>query len=414
LGTDILVSSLKLRHRIVLGAVGVAAVLAAVSLSVQANSFGSAHASRSTTGAADPRWIAAWGAAPDVSQVAPANSSVRNIARISVTGTGVRVRVANPKPGSPPLVIGSASIALQEGTIGAGVVPGSIVPLTFDGSPGITIPPWTDAVYSDPVPFAVEANQNVAVTISLPSAANPDVGGAQWNSSYVTAANGGDQTRTEAGSRFGTTIDTTYALTAIDVLTTHANGAIVALGSSTMHGFNSTRDGYDRVLDLYIERNQTEVADGNRKGIVAAAVGGDTVFAAQKRLQRDTLSQSGVSAVILWATNDLATRTAAQVILDYKTIIRQSHDAGVEVYCPTWAPRALPSAAVAQRSILNEWITNSGECDDTVDWDSTLRSTAFPNIYKPEYISDGVHANAAGHAAMSAATPLRWFTGNAR
>ena len=92
----------------------------------------------------------------------------------------------------------------------------------------------TDALSSDPVQFDVEANQTVAMTLSLPAMSNPDVG-----------------------------------------------GAVVALGRSTMKGFNSTRDGYDRVLDLYITRNETEVADGNRAGIVAAAVGGDTLLAAR-------------------------------------------------------------------------------------------------------------------------------------
>ena len=390
-----------------------AVALVAVSLSVQANTR-SVNESKNALGPSDPRWIAAWGATPEITQIAPANSSVRNIARISVTGTEVRVRVANPRSGSTPLVIGSASIALQQGQLGADVVPGSITVLTFDGNPGVTIPTSTDALYSDPVPFAVEANQNVAVTLSLPAASNPDVGGAQWNSSYITPANGGDQTRRESGAGFSTSIETTYALTAIDVLTTHANGAIVALGSSTMHGFNSTRDGYDRVLDLYITRNETEVADGNRKGIVAAAVGGDTLFAAKDRLERDVLSQSGVTAVILWATNDLATRTAAQIITDYQTVIRRSHDAGIRVYCPTWAPRTQTNDARAERSILNEWIANSGQCDDTVDWDRTLRSNTAASTLKLEFYSDGTHANAAGHAAMSAATPLRWFTGEPR
>jgi hypothetical protein len=160
-----------------LGAIAAAVALVAVSLTVEANDS-SVAGSESTLGPSDPRWIAAWGATPKITQVAPANSSVRNISRISVTGTEVRVRVANPRSGSTPLVIGSASIALQQGRIGADVVPGSITALTFDGNPGITIPPSTDAVYSDPVSFAVEANQNMAVTLSLPSASNPDVGGA--------------------------------------------------------------------------------------------------------------------------------------------------------------------------------------------------------------------------------------------
>lgn len=134
-----------------------AVALVAVSLSIQANDR-SVNESENAFGPSEPRRIAAWGATPEIPQVAPANSSVRNIALISVTGTEVRMRVANPRSGSTLLVIGSASIALQQGQLGADVMPGSITVLPFDGNPGITIPPSTESVYSDPMPFAVEAN----------------------------------------------------------------------------------------------------------------------------------------------------------------------------------------------------------------------------------------------------------------
>lgn len=364
--------------------------------------------------ASKARWIAAWGATPEGSAVAEANSSVRNIARVSVTGTQVRVRVSNPRDGQTPLVVGAATIALQEGTIGAEVVPGTISGLTFDGKLGVTVPPGTDAVYSDPIRFDVEANQNVAVTLHLPAEANPDVGGSQWNTSYATPAGTGDQTREEAGTKFSKPMGVTYALTAVDVLTREADGAIVGLGSSTLHGSNSNRDNYDRVLDLFINRNQDEVPVGTRKGIVGAGIGGDTLHAAVDRLDRDVLSQTGVSGVVVWVTNDLITRTAEQIIEDYEIVIARSHAAGVRVYCPTWIPGAQSLGAREERSKLNEWIMNSQRCDDTVDWDRTLRNDTSPDTYKVEYFSDGIHPNAAGHAALSEATPLQWFTAEPR
>ncbi len=359
--------------------------------------------------APEGQWIAAWGAAPEGSAVAKANSSVRNIARVSVTGSQVRIRVANPRDSSTPLVIGSASVALPEETTGADVVPGTVKELTFGGQPGITVPAGTDAAYSDPIEFPAEADRNVAVTLHLPSGTNPDVGGAQWNTSYATPAGAGNQTLEETGEAFTHTLDATYALTAVDVLSTEADGAIVGLGSSTLHGANSTRDHHDRVLDLYITRNQDEVPAGTRKGIVGAGMSGDTLHAAVDRFDRDVLSQSGVSGVVVWVTNDLATRTADQVIDDYEIVIARSHAAGIRVYCPTWPPRAQSLGAWRERVKLNEWIRTSRRCDDTVDWDRTLRNDALPPTYKLGYFSDGIHPNRAGHAAMSEATPLRWF-----
>lgn len=363
--------------------------------------------------AEQPRWIAAWGAPAGGSEtVAPADSSVRNIARISLNGDKVRIRVSNALGGDTPLVIGAASIARQEGTEGAAITPGTSVPITFGGQPGVTVPGGTDYVYSDPVDFPAEANTNVAVSLYLPEETNPSAPGSQWNTSYTTAAGAGDTTAEEGGESFTEPIDVTYALTAVDVLTAEANAAIVGLGSSTLHGYNSTRDGYDRVLDLFITRNQNEVPVGLRKGIVGAGIGGDTLHGAlaDGRLERDVLSHSGVGGVVIWVTNDLTTRTAEQIIADYRIVIARSHARGVRAYCPTWMPGAQSIGARAERAALNEWIINSGECDDVVDWDRVVRNDAAPDTFKPEYFSDGIHPNAAGHAAMSEATPVRWFT----
>jgi lysophospholipase L1-like esterase len=383
----------------------------ALVLAVGATALAAPGVAKDRTGAAaaSGRWIAAWGATPEGSAVAEANSSVRNIARISAGGSRVRIRLSNPGEGQP-LVVGAATIGLQKGTVGAEVVAGTIRKITFRGRPGITLPPKTDAVYSDPVDFPVRANQNVAITLHLPSSTNPDVGGAQWNSSYYSAADAGDKSRDPGGSAFTTARTATYALTGVDVLTRDVDGAIVGFGSSTLHGSNSTRDGYDRVLDLLITRSQQEVPAGRRKAIVGAGIGGDTLHAAVARFQRDVLSQTGVSAVIVWVTNDLATRNAAQIIEDYEIVIKQARAAGVRVFCPTWVPGAQSLAQRAERAKLNEWIMNSGRCDDNVDWDRAMRNDVVNDTYKVEYFSDGIHPNAAGHAALSRAVPRRWFT----
>jgi lysophospholipase L1-like esterase len=373
-------------------------------------------ATQSDEPASNVRFIAAWGATPEYSAVAPADSSVRNIARVSLNGSQVRIRVSNPRADAAPLVIGAATVAqsvstAEDGT-SAEVVPGTTRPVTFAGAPGVTVPAGTTAVYSEPIDFPVVADTNLAVTLHLPEAKNPDVGGAQWNNSFTTKEGAGDQTQEEAGAPFTEQIDSTYALTGIDVLTDEADGAIVGLGSSTLHGWNSTRDGYNRVLDLFIKRSQAELPAGQRKGIVGAGIAGDTLHAAllDGRLERDVLSQTGVTGVVVWVTNDLLTRNDSQIIEDYRIVIARAHAAGVKAYCPTWMPAAQSSHKIQERSRLNNWIMNSRECDEVVDWDRTIRNDAAPNTFKVEYFSDGIHPNPAGHAAMSADTPLSWFS----
>ena len=39
-----------------------------------------------------------------------------------------------------------------------------------------------------------------------------------------------------------------------------------------------------------------------------------------------------------------------------------------------------------------------------------LRNPLAPHTFRPDYFSDGMHPNPAGHQAIAAATPLRWFT----
>lgn len=374
-------------------------------------------------------WIGAWGAPVNTqsptSGPTPSNSSIRDVARLSLGGSAVRIRIANPFSANP-LVVGAATIALQAGTSGAAEVPGSTRRLTFGGKPGITLPAGTAYAYSDPVPFTVHAQQNVAVSLYLPGTNEPQVPTAVWNSNYASASGGGDATRDESGASYTTNISgptatgglpdqagTGYALTGIDVLTTEANGAVVAFGSSTFQGNNSDQDQYDRVTDLLSVRIGNEIAAGGRKGIVNAGIGGDSLFKALARYDRDVASVSGVKGVMVYDINDISNgRTLDQIEGDYRTVVSESHARGIRVMCSTWAPEVqdLPGETSAERESLNAWLLNSRTCDAMVDWDQVLRDPNVPQTYNPAYFSDGIHPNATGHREMANAVPLSlWF-----
>ncbi len=85
-------------------------------------------------------WVAAWGAS--IQGLAPAttvfsNETVRLIARVTAPGDSVRVHLENTF-GTVPLTIGAASIAYHDN--GPRLIPGTVRPLTFSGSPSVTIP----------------------------------------------------------------------------------------------------------------------------------------------------------------------------------------------------------------------------------------------------------------------------------
>ena len=386
------------------------------------------------------RLIAAWGATVGGSAKAPVNGSVRDMAQVSLSGTAIRIRLINPDPVNP-LVVASASIGLQKSNPGPALVPGSSRRITFNhGKPGITLPPNTPYVYSDTIPFAVKAQQIVGVSLYLSAATAATASNATWNSSYATASAAGDQTLDETGATFttnmsGATFDatygtgvpeylqggSTYALAAIDVQTTEANGAVVALGSSTFHGYESNQDQYNHIVDLLAGRINSDIPSGRRKGLVNEGLGADSLYVALAgRFARDVFTQTGVTGVILYDINDLDPQngqTLQSVENTYKLAAQQSHAHHIRVFCSTWAPESisdLAEATTAARSQLNQWLLNSGVCDDTVDWASVLADPNVPQTYNPLYFSDSIHANPAGHAAMANATPVRrWFEAGA-
>ena len=378
-------------------------------------------------------WIAAWGASPIGSgSGGPTNATVRNLVRVSIGGSAIRIRVANAL-GATPLTIGAASVAYAEAPANAALVPGTSRRVTFGGRAGITLGPNTPYAYSDPVELPVRDQQDLAIDLYLPTA-EPGALTATWNMSFVTADGAGDKTSQASGAGFSPGPSSssfaehpgaqlplncqacaTYAVTGVDVLTTEADGAVVGLGSSTFHGYNSDQDGWDSVLNDLSVRIDNELPFGRRLGMVNAGISGDTLHAGLQRAERDVFSQSGVVGVIVYDLNDIAppaNRTAEQVEADYRTLIAESHARGIRVFCPTWPPDSSITTATDERGKINAWILNSGACDDIVDWNAVVRDPEAPETYRPEYTtgSDTIHPNAAGHRAMSDATPMRWFT----
>src|SRR4051812_49463369 len=79
--------------------------------------------------------------------VAP-DATVRQIARVSVAGAGIRVRLGNPF-GASPVVIREAWLGRPIAPGSARLAPGSNQRVTFHGARTVTIPPGREAL-SDP------------------------------------------------------------------------------------------------------------------------------------------------------------------------------------------------------------------------------------------------------------------------
>src|SRR5262245_59860294 len=86
-----------------------------------------------------PRWVTTWGTSQQALGTTPvSNATVRMIARTSIGGETIRVRLDNAF-GREPLAIGGATIGIR--VRGALLAAGSAKRVTFGGRPDVTVPP---------------------------------------------------------------------------------------------------------------------------------------------------------------------------------------------------------------------------------------------------------------------------------
>jgi lysophospholipase L1-like esterase len=376
------------------------------------------------------RWATAWGSS--MQGLAPATQSVSNatvqmIARSSIAGTMVRVKLENTF-GLEPLTIGETYVALRNR--GVSLVAGSNQRLTFSGSPSVTIPAG-GRVLSDPVALAVEAQQDLAVSLYLPGTDVPiSRHSGALTTSHLTPNGAGNLAASEDRSAFTLTTTSMFWLSAIDVFTTSATGAIVGFGDSITDGSCTTLDAHDRWEDLVALR--LGLRHGRPKAVVNEGIGGNTVTRAGlipppdsppgiERLDRDVLELAGVTHVILFmGTNDIRREaSAAQVIAGMQEIIDRVKARGLAIIGVTIIPRhnVPPSgtntgwndAKTAIRNAVNAWIRNEANFDAVLDFDEVVRDPSNPNLINRIFNCDGIHPNPFGYFVMGKSVELKVF-----
>jgi lysophospholipase L1-like esterase len=378
----------------------------------------------------EQQWVTAWGAsqqglAPDT--VTLTDATVRMIARSTIAGTSVRVKLENTF-GLEALTFGKAYIGLRNR--GAALVAASNRQLTFSGLPSVPIPAG-GGVYSDPVDLEVEAQQDLAVSLYVPGA-GVRIGRhtSAQTTSYLTPDGTGDHAVEEAATVFTSTTTSMYWLSAIDVFSASASGAIVAFGDSITDGSCTTLDAHDRWEDLLATR--LFLRSKKQRSVVNEGIGGNTItreglvpppdsLPAIERLDRDVLERAGVTHVIFFeGTNDIRREaSAAQVIAGVQEIIDRVKAAGLKIIGVTIIPRhnVPPSgtntgwndAKTTIRNEVNAWIRNEADFDAIIDFDALLRDPGNPDLINPLYNCDGIHPNPFGYFVMGNSIDLKIF-----
>lgn len=348
------------------------------------------------------------------------NVTVRQLVRVSVTGSQIRLRFSN-EASSDVLPLGAVHVA-EAGPDGR-ILPGTDRAVTFDGKAGVTIPA-SSPLLSDPVNLPVKALDRLLISIHLPGAV-PRTGHALFT--YVTQAPGDN---TAAASLPDVRLARVTALvTEVDVNAAAPTGAIVTVGDSITEGATSTSNAFKGWPDRLAERL---AAAGKNWGVVNAGISGNRILrygtgpSTLSRLDRDVLSVPGIKAIILLeGINDIGNSfnpaggrdpvTAEALIAGDKQIIARAHARGIKVYGALLTPyqgAGYASPAGEQvRQALNQWIKTGGAFDGVVDLATPVADPANPLTFDLRYnIRDKLHPNDAGYTAMGNAIDLEMVT----
>ncbi len=380
-------------------------------------------------------WIGSWTASPQPiwgsdfafpTNIPPSlkNQTIRQVARVSLGGSRIRIVLSN-EYGSRPLVIGEAHVGLAAG--GAKVTEGSDRKLTFGGRTSVTVPPGAPVV-SDPVDLAVTSLGSVAVSLFLPD--ETPLTTFHWDGRQTAfIANGNVTGSSEVAS--DTTTDTRVFLTGILVDAPAQAGSVVVLGDSITDGNGVTPDSDHRWPDFLAERLAPRNVAVLNAGISGGRMLSDRMGVnALARFERDVLSQPHVKTVIVligindiswpgtaFAPNEPALPVEA-LIAGYRQLIARAGTHNVRIIGATLTPfeGALTGTPLEgfynadkekRRQQVNAWIRSSGEFDAFIDFDSLTRDPARPTRLRPDIDSgDHLHPGDRGNKIIADAIDL--------
>lgn len=390
------------------------------------------------------RWVGSWAAAPsDGRGLGPGRplyaQTVRMVIRPTLSGGTARIRLSH-RHGSQPAEIASATIGVR--AEGAGLVPGTLRLLTFDGGARVRLVPGEDVV-SDAVELTVEAGRDLVVSLHVPGlVARPTEHFITNQRGYLTVSGTGDHSRSVTGAAFKLPVWKIFStgwffLTGVDVLAEDGASAVVAFGDSITDGYQGRnapllegRRGWNANVRYpdFLAGRLSAMSPDPRRSVLNTGISGNRILtdaprvmpygtAGTRRFADDVLSQPGVADVIIMeGINDLgddADVTAADVTDGLRDLVDQARRAGIRVHLGTLTPALGASAGHGsahteqRRQAVNDWIRTAGVADSVADFDQALRDPAQPSRLAPAFDSgDHLHPSTAGYRAMARAVRL--------
>lgn len=384
----------------------------------------------SSSANAQTQWVASWTAPPTATGDSPGllpsplpipliqDATVRQVVRLSVGGSWVRVRLTN-EFGARPLTIGAASVAASEAS-----VQGQAHRLTFAGRTTATIPAGAYLV-SDPVHIRASPLSDIVISLYTQGGA-PKCSCHLIGEQSLDLSPAGDWTE-----RAFTPVHLDYSgfrafLSEVDVEAGPRAHVVVAFGDSITDGYRSSLGGNRRYPDRLAELLRARYGAGAPAVANAGITGnrllsdGPVVTAGESglaRFDRDVLALPGVTHVIvLEGINDIGDGrnnppTAEELIHGLAEIVARAHSRGVKVIGATLLPfegsHYFSTQGEAVRTEVNRWIRRTNAFDAVADFDLLLRDPSHPERIKPELQSgDWLHPNDRGYSIMAEAIPV--------
>jgi lysophospholipase L1-like esterase len=416
-------------------------------------------------GAESPNWVTAWAASaqgpypsgypsaqPNLSFAFPdpaagaRDQSFRLVVRPDVWGPSARLRFSNAF-GTRAVTFDAVYAA--EYAIAGTLVPGTNHPVRFGGAGGVTVAPG-QSVWSDPValPFVHGgadpnlAGRKLAVSFHIAGESGPMTWHAKaLTTSYLTAPGAGAAGALESSAGFTFATASWYFLDAVDMAVPAGTRLVVVLADSITDGSDSTLNGDDRWPDALSRR--LHATYGARVAIVNAGIGGNRItgpaaytpaqpFAggpsAEQRLERDVLSLSGVSTVVLFegindfgtagegATTESGEAGVADIVARVRARIKGVRVLGATLTTALGSTNPMHGSPEEdrERQVFNAFVRGSKLFDGVFDFDQVTldpQTGGMKAQFVPDNTSGGpgdkLHPNRAGYQAMADAIDLR-------
>ncbi len=374
----------------------------------------------------EPHWVGTWTASPyyDRGNQPPAslsNSVLRQIARVSLGGSLLRVQFSNLF-GNGPVTIDSAHIALCNAApaVDSTIDTATDTALAFAGAASVTIAQGQE-VWSDPVEFSVPARGAISITTAYGDVPSNVVGHSGSRTTSYLQTGSTDVSAADMAAALKT--DHWYYISGIDVMADASAVGVVAIGDSITDGRGTDTNGNNRWTDILAARLLANAATANvammNQGIGATNLVGASGTAAQARFDRDVLGQSGVKyAIVFDGVNDIGGGAQFEPMkAAYDDLISRAHAQGVLIYGATILPFGsngyYSPAHEGVRQQVNAYI-KSGAFDAYIDFEAAVTDGATPPNLQQAYAAwaqqDGLHPGPAGYQKIGETPDLALFT----